>query len=94
MSIERESRTEWDSAANRLWFEIEQGGEPVRCCIDAHCLYLAFGANTLAEADATNAYTSRRGWIHAAALSKAGRGAFERDGDRSRAFVRLTARDL
>jgi len=94
MSIESLTRTQWDGAANRLWFEIDQGGETVRCCIDALCLYLAFGANTLAEADATNAYVSRRGWIHAAALSKAGRGAFERDGDRSQAFVRLTARDL
>ena len=94
MSIESQAGTQWEATANRLWFEIDQEGGPVRCCIDAHCLYMAFGANTLAEADATHAYTSRRGWIHAAALSKAGRGAFESDGDRSQAFVSLTARDL
>ena len=81
MSVESQTEIQWDSAANRLWFEVDQDGEPVRCCIDALCLYMAFGASTLAEADATNAYISRRGWIHAAALNKAGKGAFECDGD-------------
>ena len=94
MSIGSRADIEWDPAANRLWFEVDQDGEPVRCCIDALCLYMAFGASTLAEADATNAYISRRGWIHAAALNKAGKGNFERDGGRAQAFVRLTARDL
>src|SRR5579863_8968842 len=65
MSVESQTEIQWDSAANRLWFEVDQDGEPVRCCIDALCLYLAFGASTLAEADATHAYISRRGWIHA-----------------------------
>jgi hypothetical protein len=94
MSVEGQTEFEWDANADRLWFEVDQDGEPVRCCIDALCLYLAFGASTLAEADATNAYISRRGWIHAAALNKAGKGAFECDGDDSQAFIRLTARDL
>jgi Protein of unknown function (DUF1488) len=94
MSVEGQKEFQWDATANRLWFEVDQDGEPVRCCIDALCLYLAFGASTLAEADATNAYISRRGWIHTAALNKAGKGGFERDGDRAQAFVRLTARDL
>lgn len=93
MTIQNSDNMRWDAANNRLWFEIDQAGEPVRCCIDALCLYLAFGADTLAGADATNAYVSRRGWIHAAAHKKAGRGNFTH-GPGSEVFIRLSAGDF
>ena len=84
----------WDSNRNCLWFQVDHRGRSIPCCIDALCLYLAFGARTLSESDATDAYQSRRGWIHAAAVGKAGRGGFQNSPDRSQAFVHLTARDL
>jgi len=93
MTVQNLEATRWDAAGNRLWFEIDQAGEPVRCCIDALCLFLAFGADTLAEADATNAYVSRRSWIHAAAHKKAGCGNFTR-GSGSEVFIRLSAGDF
>ena len=93
MTIQNPEKMRWDAADNRLWFEIAQAGEPVRCCIDALCLFLAFGANSLAEADATNAYVSRRGWIHAAALDKAGRRDYVRVSG-SEVFIQLSAGDF
>jgi len=86
--------TMWDSNENRLWFQVDHRGRSIPCCIDALCLYLAFGARTLSETDATDAYEARRGWIHAAAIGKAGRGGFQRSAERGQAFVHLTARDL
>ncbi len=94
MSNEGVNNMEWDDVNGCLWFEADQAGKPVLCCIEALCLYLAFGASTLVEVDATNAYAFRRGWIHSAALSKANRGEFERDSAHSHPFVRLTARDI
>lgn len=32
MSIESQQGTEWDARSNCLWFEVDQGGESVRCC--------------------------------------------------------------
>ena len=91
--IQNPDNMRWDAANSWLWFEIDEAGEPVRCCIDAQCLYLAFGAKTLAEADATNAYVSGRGWIHAAAHNKAGRGKFT-PGPGADVFVHLSAGDF
>jgi hypothetical protein len=94
MSLDDWDAPNWDADSDRLWFEVDHLGQPISCCIDALCLYLAFGARSLSELDAIHAYISRRGWIHSTALSKAHRGGFERSPGRPRAFIHLTARDL
>ena len=94
MSNENLNGTGWDDVNGCLWFEAVREGRSVLCCIDALCLYFAFGANSLVEVDATKAYAFRRSWIHSAALSKASRGEFERDSIHSHPFVRVTARDI
>jgi hypothetical protein len=84
----------WDAESECLWFQVDHCGLSIPCCIDALCLHLAFGADTLREIDATHAYVSRRSWIHSAALGKAGRGGFEHRSERPQVFVHLTARDV
>jgi hypothetical protein len=94
MPLNDRDAPDWDADGNRLWFHIDRYGLSIPCCIDALCLYIAFGAHTLREIDATHAYASRRGWVHSAALGKAGRGGFEHRLERPQVFVHLTARDL
>jgi len=94
MSLVDRDVPSWDADGDRVWFQVDRRGESIACCIDALCLYLAFGARTLGELDVIKAYNSRRSWIHSAALGKAGRGGFERSPKRLEAFVHLTARDL
>jgi len=94
MSLDDRDTIDWDAEDDRLWFHVDHRGLSIPCCIDALCLYFAFGALTLHEIDATHAYVSRRGWIHSAALGKAGRGGFERRPERPQVFVHLTARDV
>jgi len=94
MSLNDRDTLDWDAEGDRLWFQVDHRGLLIPCCIDALCLYLAFGGDTLCEVDATHAYVSRRGWIHSAALGKAGRGGFEHRSERPQVFVHLTARDV
>jgi len=94
MSLNHRDAPNWDADGDRLWFQVDRCGLSIPRCIDALCLYLAFGPHTLCEIDATRAYVSRRGWIHPAALGKAGRGGFEYRAERPQVFVHLTARDL
>jgi len=94
VSVEVCGTESWDAARNCLWFQVDAQGETISCCVDAMGLFLALGAPTPQEVDVTNAYVSRRDWIHAAALAKAARGDFERHPIRPQAFVHLTARDL
>ena len=94
MSVEVCGTESWDAARNCLWFQVDAQGETISCCVHAIGLFLALGAPTPQEVDVTNAYVSRRDWIHAAALAKAARGDFERHPIRPQAFVHLTARDL
>jgi len=94
MSLDGWEAPDWDAEGDRLWFQVDHCGLSIPCCIDALCLYLAFGAHTLREVDATDAYVSRRSWIHSAALGKAGRGGFEHRSERPQVFVHLSAHDL
>jgi hypothetical protein len=94
MSLESLSTQSWDADKNCLWFQVDDHGQTISCCVDAMGLVLALGARTPCQIDAINAYISRRDWIHAAALVKAARGDFERQPVRPQAFVHLTARDL
>jgi Protein of unknown function (DUF1488) len=94
MSLADRDIPSWDDINDRLWFQVDHRGQTISCCIDAHCLYLAFGARTPNALDVIKAYKSQRGLIHSAALGKAHRGGFERSPKRLEAFVHLTARDL
>jgi hypothetical protein len=94
MSLAERDVPNWDADGNRLWFQVDHRDQTIPCCIDALCLYLAFGARTLSALDGIKAYKSQRGLIHSAALGKAQRGGFERSPKRLEAFVHLTPRDL
>src|SRR5258706_14576398 len=93
MPLDSRSFPSWDSDNNRLWFQVDHRGRTIQCCVDALCLYFAYGAPTLSEIDATNSYTSRLNSIHASALSKAHRGALKSATDGEEQSADLSAHD-
>lgn len=94
MSLVDRDVPSWDADRQRLWFHVDHRDQTTPCCIDALCLYLAFGARTPSALDVIKAYKSQRRLIHSTALGKAHRGGFERSPKRLEAFVHLTTRDL
>jgi hypothetical protein len=94
MSFVERDIPSWDADDDRIWFQVDHRGQTIPCCIDALCLYLAFGARTPGALDVIKAYKSQRRLIHSKALGKAHRGGFERNSKRLEAFVHLTACDL
>lgn len=94
MSLVDRDVPSWDANNDCLWFQVDHRDQTIPCCIDAHCLYVAFGARTASALDAIKAYKSQRRQIHSTALGKAQRGGFERNRKRLEAFVHLTVRDL
>jgi hypothetical protein len=93
MSLHDWDAPNWDADGDRLSLQFDHLGQTMPWCADALCLCLALGAHTLVELDATNAYVSRRGWIHATTRGKSGRRDFDRNLERPQASVDLTARD-
>ena len=89
MSFDDWDAPSWDADGDRL-----HRGQTMPWCSDALCLCLAFGARALGELDATNAYVSRRGWIHATTRGKSSRRGIERSVEHPQALVHLTARAL
>ena len=60
MARQFESQEWWDEGKGRLCFEIDHDGRRISCCVDATCLFLAFGAKTLAEGDVRDCFTTNR----------------------------------
>ncbi len=88
MSAESEDREWWDERQSKLWFEIEHEGRRIPCCVDATCLFLAFGAKTLAESDARHCDSANRRRIKELAAAIAQKRAARAN------YLALTARDI
>jgi hypothetical protein len=88
MGRQFEDREWWDERKGRLCFEIDHEGRRIACCVDATCLFLAFGAKTLAEGDARDCYSANRRRIRELAIALAQKRPV-RD-----SYLELTARDI
>ena len=88
MVVGFEDREWWEERKSRLWFEIDHDGRRVPCCVDATCLFLAFGAKTLGEGDARDCYSANRQRIKDVARSVA------RKRSANGSYLELTARDI
>jgi hypothetical protein len=78
----------WDGPRSMICFEIEEQGRQIPCCVDATCLFLAFGAKTLGEEDARACFAANGRRIRETASRVARKRRFEPD------QLFLTARDL
>src|SRR5215469_12424227 len=71
MARQFEDHAWWDERKRRLCFEIDHEGQRISCCVDATCLFLAFGAKTLAEGDARDCFSANRRRIRELAIALA-----------------------